>query len=190
MLAAGALWGAAATLRANGVFAGLVFAYDAAVWAVGALAGGGGAAGAVLAAAAAAAAAGLGLWQAGALERPQLRQVVDRLGPTGLAAVLSLAVLALAALFLAAWLAKSRRVAFLAADAARPDKPSILSTLAAGAMVAAGYAYPQYLAYREYCAGDAPAGAVWCTDMPPSIFASIQARYWYVYLMLGGLGRG
>jgi Mannosyltransferase (PIG-V) len=186
VLAAGAAWGAAATVRANGVFAGLVFAYDALAWAVGALAGWetrtvcglAGALGAALAAAAAAAAAAA--WRGGVLGLEPLRRLVDVLGPAKLAAIPSLAALALAALALAVWLAKTRRVAFLAADAASPDKPSILSTLAAGAMVAAGFAYPQYLAYLEYCAGSSPPGAVWCTDMPPSIFSSIQARYWYV----------
>jgi hypothetical protein len=71
------------------------------------------------------------------------------------------------------WLARMRCVAFLADDAAHPDKPSILSTLVAGVMVAAGYEYPQYLAYREYRTGHVPIGARWRSDRPQNIFRSV-----------------
>jgi hypothetical protein len=181
VLGAGAAWGAAALVRSNGVFAGLVFAYDAFAWAVGALdalvdAGAGlalaCAAGAVLAA------AGFGVWRVDLLGE-QERRLVEALGPERLGAGLALVGAVGAVLAGAVWLARSGKVGFLAEDAARADKPSILSTLVGGGMVAAGFAYPQYLAYREYCIG-ATAAAVWCADMPPSIYTSIQARYWYV----------
>jgi hypothetical protein len=181
VLAAGALWGAAATMRSNGVFAGLVFAYDALVWAAAAAARvrGRRAWGVVVAGAGAAAAAAAGVWRAGVLDE-RVRTAVDVLGPARVAGLLALAVGGLAVLGLTGALARGRRVAFLAADVDRLDKPSIFATLAAGAMVAAGFAYPQYLAYQEYCADPAAPGAVWCADMPPSVYASIQARYWYV----------
>lgn len=66
-------------------------------------------------------------------------------------------------------------------DMTFPTPPPIISTVAAGLLVALGLIWPQYLAYKEFCglqsSSDMPP---WCTEFPPSIYTSVQSRYWYV----------
>ncbi|KAI4108103.1 MAG: hypothetical protein LQ339_002375 [Xanthoria mediterranea] len=52
-----------------------------------------------------------------------------------------------------------------------------------GALMAVGSAFPQYLAYREYCVDGRPEHrASWCTHRVPSIYAWVQSHYWNVGL--------
>jgi phosphatidylinositol glycan class V len=61
--------------------------------------------------------------------------------------------------------------------------PSIWSTVVAGVAVAMGFIFPQYRAYQEFCRGDMSGSQPpWCAARVPSIYASIQARYWGVGL--------
>ena len=57
----------------------------------------------------------------------------------------------------------------------------LVSIIIAGLCTALGTVVPQYLAYQEYCSGrktgeDRP----WCSRTIPSIYAFVQAEYWYV----------
>ncbi len=48
-----------------------------------------------------------------------------------------------------------------------------------GVLMALGSAFPQYLAYREYCVDGRPEHrASWCTHRVPSIYAWVQSHYW------------
>ncbi|KAK5113293.1 hypothetical protein LTR85_010910 [Meristemomyces frigidus] len=52
------------------------------------------------------------------------------------------------------------------------------ATIAAGTLVAIGFAFPQMVAYTEYCtAGEE---RPWCTAFPPSIYSFVQEHYWNV----------
>lgn len=52
------------------------------------------------------------------------------------------------------------------------------TAIIAGMLVAAGAAYPQYLAWTEYC-GHATAGRrPWCESYLPSIYTFVQQHYW------------
>jgi phosphatidylinositol glycan class V len=53
-----------------------------------------------------------------------------------------------------------------------------LSVILAGLLILAGFAFPQSLAYLEYCTGDVASTAQWCSDIPPSIYAYAQNHYW------------
>ncbi|KAL8850777.1 MAG: hypothetical protein Q9221_004275 [Calogaya cf. arnoldii] len=59
----------------------------------------------------------------------------------------------------------------------------IIILVVAGLFMAAGFIFPQYLAYQEYC-DDAKAEhlAAWCTRRIPSIYAWVQSHYWNVGL--------
>lgn len=58
-------------------------------------------------------------------------------------------------------------------------------TLAAGLLVAAGFALPQYIAWRELCdPGTNAPTREWCTALPPSIYTFVQKHYWYVWRSL------
>lgn len=56
----------------------------------------------------------------------------------------------------------------------------LTSLASAGIVLAFGYALPQYIAYSEYCTGDAMAPEIrpWCTKIPPSIYTFVQDQYW------------
>jgi Gpi18-like mannosyltransferase len=64
-------------------------------------------------------------------------------------------------------------------DLGHRQRASIFSTITAGLSIAAAFVWPQYVAYQEYCVESSDhANVPWCTDLPPSIYTSIQARYW------------
>lgn len=66
-------------------------------------------------------------------------------------------------------------------DLRRRPATNIVATLVAGSCIAMGYIWPQYLAYKEYCIANIDASNVpWCSKLPPSIYTSIQLRYWLV----------
>lgn len=64
-----------------------------------------------------------------------------------------------------------------------PDKEALtrlFATVAAGTLLATGFALPQAIAYREYCtAGNS---RPWCSALPPSIYTFVQDYYWDVGL--------
>ena len=49
-----------------------------------------------------------------------------------------------------------------------------------GCLIAAGYAYPQIIAYMEYCtaSGAYQIRRPWCDHLPPSIYTFVQSFYW------------
>lgn len=50
----------------------------------------------------------------------------------------------------------------------------------AGCIMAFGSLFPQYLAYHEYCvSSELHYRPSWCTRRLPSIYTSVQSRYWY-----------
>ncbi|KAL8752303.1 MAG: hypothetical protein Q9199_005839 [Rusavskia elegans] len=59
----------------------------------------------------------------------------------------------------------------------------IIILVIAGLLMAVGSAFPQYLAYQEYCVDAKPEHqASWCTHRVPSIYAWVQSHYWNVGL--------
>jgi phosphatidylinositol glycan class V len=59
------------------------------------------------------------------------------------------------------------------------DVRRVAVTCMSGVMVALGYAWPQYLAYTEFCTGDgALDGPPWCNKNVPSIYSWVQSHYW------------
>jgi len=53
-----------------------------------------------------------------------------------------------------------------------------ISIILSGLLILAGFAFPQILAYSEYCTGDVTLTPVWCSEVPPSIYAYVQSHYW------------
>ena len=53
-----------------------------------------------------------------------------------------------------------------------------ISVIVAGLLILGGSAFPQFLAYKEYCTGDVTPSPEWCADIPPSIYAYVQSHYW------------
>ncbi|KAK4545850.1 hypothetical protein LTR36_002414 [Oleoguttula mirabilis] len=57
----------------------------------------------------------------------------------------------------------------------------LFATIAAGTILAIGFAFPQALAYNEYCTGaSGSASRPWCQTFPPSIYSFVQEHYWNV----------
>lgn len=54
----------------------------------------------------------------------------------------------------------------------------LIATIAAGSLIAVGFAAPQALAYLQYCTGGNT--RPWCTHIPPSIYSFVQDHYWDV----------
>jgi len=53
-----------------------------------------------------------------------------------------------------------------------------ISVILAGLLILAGFAYPQFLAYQEYCTGNVAPVPDWCSEVPASIYAYVQNHYW------------
>jgi len=53
-----------------------------------------------------------------------------------------------------------------------------IGVILAGLLILAGFAMPQILAYQEYCTGNVALAPVWCSEIPPSIYAYVQSHYW------------
>nr|POE74714.1 gpi mannosyltransferase 2 [Quercus suber] len=54
----------------------------------------------------------------------------------------------------------------------------IAPTFLAGGLLALGFAFPQIVAYLEYCTTDVSRS--WCSAFPPSIYSFVQSHYWNV----------
>jgi Gpi18-like mannosyltransferase len=56
----------------------------------------------------------------------------------------------------------------------------LLFIILGGSFVALGGAFPQYVAYVEYCGLDSPDTQLrpWCTSFLPSIYSWVQSHYW------------
>jgi Gpi18-like mannosyltransferase len=55
----------------------------------------------------------------------------------------------------------------------------LTAAVLAGALVGYGFAYPQFLAYNDYCYSiDVEMRRSWCGNTFPSIFAFVQSHYW------------
>ncbi|KAL8921546.1 MAG: hypothetical protein Q9208_005700 [Pyrenodesmia sp. 3 TL-2023] len=56
-----------------------------------------------------------------------------------------------------------------------------ISTVVAGSLLGAGFVYPQYLAYQEFCSGsESKDWPPWCSSRIPSIYTWVQDHYWNV----------
>lgn len=53
-----------------------------------------------------------------------------------------------------------------------------VSVIFAGLLILSGFAFPQFLAYSEYCTGGVAPSPAWCSEIPPSIYAYVQSHYW------------
>ena len=56
----------------------------------------------------------------------------------------------------------------------------LASTMLAGTLIGLAIAWPQYLAYIEYCANASTTAEPrpWCSAFPPGIYAFVQSHYW------------
>lgn len=54
------------------------------------------------------------------------------------------------------------------------------SLTAAGLLIAAGFVYPQYIAWREYCGANVSPidKRDWCEALLPSVYTFVQSHYW------------
>jgi len=168
LLASGVCFGLAATVRSNGVLAGLIFAFD--VLADMALlahrhprAGGYG----VFALSSCVLCLSIA-WAAGIRRQELLGWALEYWRIIALA-------FANAALYL-----------ILRSGFGRYDTKSldghirkILITVISGAYIAVGMLFPQYLAYKEYCTNeDVSKTREWCSAFPPSVYSWVQSHYW------------
>lgn len=48
----------------------------------------------------------------------------------------------------------------------------------AGLSILLGFAYPQAIAYKEYCYDATASMPAWCNAIAPSIYTYVQERYW------------
>lgn len=60
------------------------------------------------------------------------------------------------------------------------DLRQALCLVIAGLFIVVGFAYPQSIAYKEYCHSAFEETPVWCNAMPPSIYTHVQEHYWWV----------
>jgi len=167
-VAAGVCFAVATLFRSNGLFCGLIFAYDAFLWALNisshvslrwivplvAISG------AVLA----------------VVASQQLSYDVNSVGQ--LAAGILFTLLPVSIMY-----NQSHRLQgvfkILKTDLDSRPRASIIATIISGLCIGVSFVWPQYVAYQEYCVSNSDDQSVpWCTDMPPSIYTSIQARYW------------
>jgi len=59
-----------------------------------------------------------------------------------------------------------------------------------GLSLAAGFAWPQVLAWMRYCnGGEIKVRPGWCEDIPPSIYTHVQSKYWSVIFADTALGK-
>ncbi|KAF2860063.1 glycosyltransferase family 76 protein [Piedraia hortae CBS 480.64] len=54
----------------------------------------------------------------------------------------------------------------------------VLATGVAGTILAIGFAFPQVIAFYEFCTDSTP--RPWCSAVPPSIYTFVQREYWDV----------
>jgi Gpi18-like mannosyltransferase len=174
-VAAGICFAIATLFRSNGLFCGLIFAYDALLWVV------------------------------ALCNRPSVsRLIVPLIGAAGIVLAIAVAyaqnygfistfdlqstgqILASSMFLLlpgSILYNQSYRLRGIAqivkTDLNHRQRVSIFSTIVAGSCIAAAFVWPQYVAYQEFCVESSDRASVpWCTDLPPSIYTSVQARYW------------
>ena len=58
------------------------------------------------------------------------------------------------------------------------DVRKALCLILAGLFIVFGFAYPQTIAYNEYCNNATEEMPVWCSAIPPSIYTYVQEHYW------------
>jgi phosphatidylinositol glycan class V len=164
---AGICFGVATLLRSNGIFYGMIFAYDALLWAadIAMQIFHGWTIMAAVASVSAVIAAGMSYWIAS--DFPSEVRI-------GLALLLLLSGWLLHRRI--SWIGDLEKVLKMDLDRRRPA--SIAVTIIAGICNGAGFIYPQFLAYDEFCTAGSDAVVPWCYDIPPSIYTSIQSRYW------------
>jgi len=58
------------------------------------------------------------------------------------------------------------------------DVRQAVSLVLAGLSILLGFAYPQAIAYKEYCHDATASMPAWCNAIPPSIYTYVQEHYW------------
>jgi Gpi18-like mannosyltransferase len=174
-LAAGVCFGAATLLRSNGLFFGAIFAYDALLW-------GGHLTMSVLSSRLSLIVVALtGAVCATVLSYGTSISLPEDLIPTILlwVPIVIFTMLPGSPLHsIRPWMVRVGKV--LKGDLERKGSANIVSTVISGLLVGIGFIWPQYLAYQEFCIQNSDVVNVpWCSEFPPSIYTSIQSRYWY-----------
>lgn len=172
IVTAGAMFGLATAVRSNGLFFGLIFAYDAALH------------GGIFVAThprlttAMVCAVCATIAGAAMLLDPSLTTFSEPLHqPWIIGAVLAFVSFLLSSLFL---LPALLGVRVSQSSSTSQQLFHLLAIVTAGTLIGAGSAYPQYLAWKEYCTTTTSPQRPWCTAIPPSITTFVQSHYWNV----------